>query len=203
MIETTLDDGWTVPSFTVGEGPPIVLVLGSVEAVRSAAAVAADAAAGHRVVAVDVADLASDPAETTIATGRLLALLASLGVRDATLVGHTVGCAVAAHAARTAPAGVISRLALISSPVVLPAASIPSPAADYATDLGHVTVPTLVLHSETDPVSPVNDTALGAAIASPNAQLRVYPGVREALSAEQRDAVIRDLLAFADAASPL
>lgn len=200
MIETTLDDGWTVPSFTVGEGPPIVLVLGSVEAVRSAAAVAADAAAGHRVVVVDVADLASDPAETTIATGRLLALLASLGIRDATLVGHTVGCAVAA---RTAPAGVISRLALISSPVVLPAASIPSPAADYATDLGHVTVPTLVLHSETDPVSPVNDTALGAAIASPNAQLRVYPGVREALSAEQRDAVIRDLLAFADAASPL
>ena len=203
MTETTLEDGWTVAFLAVGEGVPIVLVFGSAAALRSAATIAGDAAGGRRVVLVDVADLASDPGDTTVATERFLALLASLEIREATLVGHTVGCAVAVRAAAIAPGGVISRLALISSPIALPAAPDAPVAADYATDLRRVSIPTLVLHSEIDPMSPLNDTALGAVMASPHAQLRVYPGAREALSAEQRESVIRDLLDFADTAAPL
>lgn len=204
MPRTTLDDGWPVSHVAVGTGTTsaLVLVLGSAAAVEAAVALAAEAGEERRLLILGVQDLVADSSDTALASERLLAFLEATQTRDATLVGHIAGCAVVVRAAGRAPEGMVARLALISSPVRIPAPDGAVAALDYAADLADVPVATLVLHSETDLVSPLHATALGAVFASPHAQLRVYPGERDAWSDDHRAAVIRDLLAFADTPTP-
>lgn len=193
MPEMILDDGWVVPYGESGTEEPIVLVLGSAESVVSASSIASLRDVGHRLLFVAVDALAYD---VEAAASRLGELLRRAGLRAVTLVGHAQGCAVVARLAARDDEDLVARLALVSSPVTLPA-RVDAAATDYSADLGRVTVPILVMHSEVDAEAPLRETAMGAVFASPHARLRVYPGLLDGPREEYREAVIRDILAFA------
>lgn len=193
MPEMILDDGWVVTYGESGTGEPIVLVLGSAESEARASSIASMKDVGHRLLFVAVDALADDGA---MAARRLRELLAGAGLRAVTLVGHARGCAVAARVAARDDGDLVARLALVSSPVNLPAAA-DTAATDYSADLGRVSVPILVMHSEVDAEAPLQEMAMGAVFAAPHARLRVYPGLLDGLREEYREAVIRDILAFA------
>lgn len=193
MPEMILADGAAVAYRESGTGEPIALVLGSADAVASAASIASLTDIGHRLLLLDVDALADD---VEMAARRLGELLARAGLRTVTLVGHARGCAVVARLAARDDEDLVARLALVSSPVSLPAVA-DAAATDYSADLGRVSVPILVMHSEVDTEAPLRETAMGAVFASPSARLRVYPGLLDGPREEYREAVIRDVLAFA------
>lgn len=193
MPEMILGDGRAVTYRESGTGEPIVLVLGSAEAVASASSIASLTDIGHRLLLLDVDALADD---VEVAARRLGELLTRAGLRSVTLVGHAGGCAVVARLAARDDDDLVARLALVSSPVTIPAVA-DAAATDYGADLGRVPVPILVMHSEVDAEAPLRETAMGAVFASPSARLRVYPGLLDGPRDEYREAVIRDLLAFA------
>lgn len=193
MPEMILADGAAVAYRESGTGEPIALVLGSADAVASAASIASLTDIGHRLLLLDVDALADD---VEMAARRLGELLARAGLRTVTLVGHARGCAVVARLAARDDEDLVARLALVSSPVSLPAVA-DAAAMDYSADLGRVSVPILVMHSEVDTEAPLRETAMGAVFASPSARLRVYPGLLDGPREEYREAVIRDILGFA------
>lgn len=204
MPEMILADGAAVAYRESGTGEPIALVLGSADAVASAASIASLTDIGHRLLLLDVDALGAAADDVEMAARRLGELLARAGLRTVTLVGHARGCAVVARLAARDDEDLVARLALVSSPVTLPAVA-DAAATDYSADLGRVSVPILVMHSEVDTEAPLRETAMGAVFASPSARLRVYPGLLDGPREEYREAVIRDILGFAaeqvDAAS--
>lgn len=195
MPEMILDDGWVVPYRDSGSGEPIVLVLGSADSLASAFSVASVTDVGHRLLLVDVDALTDGRQDVGRAARHLRSLLGDTGLRGATLIGHSHACPIVARVAAEDDAGLVARLALVSSRVTLPAA--PDLTVGYGSDLSRVTVPILVLHSEVDAEAPLRQTAMGAVFAAPRARLRVYPGSQHGLRDGFRESVIRDILDFA------
>lgn len=105
----------------LGAGPPVVLVHGFAGSAATWDAVAPLLAARHAVYAVDLLGfgLSAKPARADHSLAghgrRVAALLAALDLRDVTLVGHSMGGVVAAHAALADAGGRVARLAVLDA----------------------------------------------------------------------------------------
>ena len=106
-----------LPHDDVGSGPAVVLVHAGIADRRMwAAHLEPIAAAGHRVIAVDLAGFGDAPvAERFAPDTDLLGTLAELGIDRAVLVGVSFGGAIAQRAAVADP-GRIAGLVLVSAP---------------------------------------------------------------------------------------
>jgi non-heme chloroperoxidase len=67
---------------------------------------------------------------------------------------------------------------------------------DFRPDLGHFTVPTLIIHGTADQTVPIDTSARAAAKGIPQAKLIEYDGGPHGLFASHKDQLINDLLAF-------
>ncbi|MET0127410.1 MAG: alpha/beta fold hydrolase [Solirubrobacterales bacterium] len=102
-----------------GSGPPVVLIHGMINSSRHWAAVAEQLAGSHTVIAPDLighGDSATPRGDYSIGAhaAAIRDLLAALGVREATIVGHSLGGGVAMQFFWQVP-GQVERLVLISS----------------------------------------------------------------------------------------
>lgn len=106
---------------SAGAGPPIVLIHGFAGSAETWDDTLPLLARRHHAVAADLLGfgLSAKPARADYSLAghgrRVLALLAALGLRDVTLVGHSMGGVVAAHATCADEGGLIGRIALIDA----------------------------------------------------------------------------------------
>jgi pimeloyl-ACP methyl ester carboxylesterase len=106
-----------------GDGPPVVLLHGLGNNFRSWTYVLEKFDdSRNRVIALDLLGFGDAPKPTDVRygtddhAGAVIATLDSLGVTDATIAGHSMGCLVAARVALTR-GDLASRLVLLGSPV--------------------------------------------------------------------------------------
>lgn len=104
-----------------GDGPPVVLIHGFAGSAYTWRHLMPLLAKGHSVYAIDLLGfgLSEKPARADHSLAghgrRVVAALRALGLRDVTLVGHSMGGVVAAYAALDDPEGRIARLALLDA----------------------------------------------------------------------------------------
>jgi pimeloyl-ACP methyl ester carboxylesterase len=104
-----------------GAGPPVVLVHGFAGSGEAWAGVAAELARDHAVYALDLLGFGRSAkpvrADHSLAGHgrRVAAFAAALGLRGATLAGHSMGGVVAAYAALADAGGAFGRLALLDA----------------------------------------------------------------------------------------
>ena len=105
-VRTATADGVSVQYLTAGSGPAIVLLHGYAETSRMWRPLIPRLAATHTVIAPDLPGIGgsaipSDGLDMTRAAARMHALVKSLGVNKAAVVGHDIGLMVAyAYAAQ-------------------------------------------------------------------------------------------------------
>lgn len=105
----------------MGAGPPVVLIHGFAGSAHTWRALMPLLAEAHSVYAIDLLGfgLSEKPARADHSLAghgrRVVAALAALGLREVTLVGHSMGGVVAAYAALSDPEGRIARLALLDA----------------------------------------------------------------------------------------
>lgn len=105
----------------LGDGPPVVLIHGFAGSAYTWRSLAPLLAADHSVYAIDLLGfgLSDKPARADHSLDghgrRVAAAIAALGLREATLVGHSMGGVVAAYAAGHDAEGRIARLALLDA----------------------------------------------------------------------------------------
>jgi pimeloyl-ACP methyl ester carboxylesterase len=116
---TTTVDGLTIQYLTAGSGPAIVLLHGYAETSRMWRPIMPHLAATHRVIAPDLpgiggSDVPSDGIDMMRAATRMHALVKSLGIDSAIVVGHDIGLMVSYAYAAQFPAEV-SKLVLMDA----------------------------------------------------------------------------------------
>lgn len=132
VVELSLLDGLPVRFHDMGSGPAVLLLHGSgpgTTAWGAWAALATALATGHRVVAPDLAGFGGSLAATPRAYGRAiwtaqaLALADHLGLERFSVVGHSLGGALALSVAHARPAAVdaVVGIGTLGAPMPLPA----------------------------------------------------------------------------------
>lgn len=87
-------------------------------------------------------------------------------------------------------------LALIASPKATLEAMRAFAYTDFRSELASITVPTLIIHGDSDKTVPIETSAYAAAKGIPNAKLIVYEGAPHGLFATEMETLNQDLLTF-------